>query len=200
MLGRMKGLGLPRKKLGKVFEKLQNFRPYLRLFMSWKKLPLLYLRRLARELVFVLAFFFVVILLINLTLPKSPFETLKDNLLVNSYDTNSHRLLGQLLLNSNDFSPAETETLKAFNDPHSSEVLKIQAIKNQPDQIKKDIVFWQKLAETFPGYRDAYLKLAVLSGQIYRNFDVYKFLEKAAEIDPNNEVLKKLSLQPEFRL
>lgn len=56
------------------------------------------------------------------------------------------------------------------------------------EKIQKEIVFWQKTEEDFPGYRDGYLKLAILNWKIYQNDEAQKFLNKALEIDPNNSI------------
>ncbi len=192
MIGRMKVWALPRKIIGKLFEKGRIFRPARRLFMSGKHAPLLYFRRLFKELVFVLAVFFCALLIINLILPPSPFEKLKANVLINQNDRASHRLLGQMFYSINDFKTAQKETELAFNNQNNFELQKVMDAQNQPGEIKQEIVRWQKLLEILPGYRDAYLKLSILSQKIYRDFDSKKFLEKAEEIDPNNEILKKL--------
>lgn len=61
------------------------------------------------------------------------------------------------------------------------------------EEIQKEIFLWQKTADEFPGYRDAYLKLAILNWKLNRNFETQKFLNKALEIDPNNEVVNEVS-------
>lgn len=63
----------------------------------------------------------------------------------------------------------------------------------QTNKVNEEIIFWQKITEEFPSFRDAYLKLAILNYKINRLFDSQKFLNKAIEIDPNNEVVKKIS-------
>lgn len=57
------------------------------------------------------------------------------------------------------------------------------------EEIQKEILLWQKTVEDFPGYRDAYLKLAILNWKLNRNFETQKLLNQALEIDPNNELL-----------
>lgn len=142
-----------------------------------------YLSRLLKELSFLLPITVLLILVINLLTPKSPFEISKDNL--------SHLLLAQQLITTNQFTQAKKEANLA-ND--SELFLKIQQIENQPEEIKKEIISLQKLTEQYPNYRDAYFKLAILNWKLYRPFDSKKYLDKALEIDPNNEVAKKLIL------
>lgn len=68
---------------------------------------------------------------------------------------------------------------------------KVALETGQREKIQKEIVFWQKTTEGFPGYRDGYLKLAVLNWKIYQTDEAQKFLQKALEIDPNNETIKR---------
>lgn len=61
------------------------------------------------------------------------------------------------------------------------------------EKIQKEILFWQKTTEDLPGYRDGYLKLAILNWKIYQNDEAQKFLNKALEVDPNNRVANSLT-------
>lgn len=65
-------------------------------------------------------------------------------------------------------------------------------IEDRGEAIKKEIVYWQKVTDAFPYFRDAYIKLAVLNFRVDRLLDARKYLEMALEIDPNNEVTKEL--------
>ncbi|MCL4389999.1 MAG: hypothetical protein M1484_01065 [Patescibacteria group bacterium] len=78
---------------------------------------------------------------------------------------------------------------------HSPKKLSAAEIKKVQD-IKSQIIYWQKIAGELPGYRDAYLKLAVLNYDIGRNFDAKKFLDTALEIDPNSSQAATLSSLP----
>ncbi len=61
------------------------------------------------------------------------------------------------------------------------------------EKVKKEIIFWQKTVEEFPGYRDGYLKLAILNWKIYQNDEAKNFLEKARTVDPNNRLENSLT-------
>lgn len=55
-----------------------------------------------------------------------------------------------------------------------------------------DITFWQRIVEENPTYRDGWIRLAV---GYYEDGDIDKAIEaldKAKEIDPNNETVKSL--------
>lgn len=112
--------------------------------------------------------------------PKSSFEISKDNL--------DHHFLAQELIAVNQFASAKKEARLA-NDKKL--INSIETIENQPEEIEKEIIKMQKLAEQYPKYRDVYLKLAILNWKLYRHFDFKKYLDKALELDPNNEAIKK---------
>ena len=69
-------------------------------------------------------------------------------------------------------------------------------INKEWEETKKEIVFWQKTVEEFPGYRDGYLKLAILNWKIYQTDEAKSFLEKARTVDPNNRL--EISLTQAF--
>ena len=82
-------------------------------------------------------------------------------------------------------------TILLFNF-YPPELKKIETINKEQEEIKKQIIFWQQTTNSFPGYRDSYIKLAILNWKLFRDFDSQKFLEQALQIDPNNEVINKL--------
>ena len=125
---------------------------------------------------------FLLILLVHLLTPKTQFEKNKE--------ARNYQALAQELIASNQLGEAKHELL-----PNSPELLIIKNLEAQPEEIKTQIIFWQKIADEFPNYRDANIKLAILNWKISRLFDAQKFLNKALEIDPNFEVIKQLSLQ-----
>lgn len=128
-----------------------------------------------------LPIFFLLFLIINL-FSQTDFEINKD--------AGNHPALGNQLLSHNQLDEAQIEFKLANDNEGLSQVAKI---KSQPEEIKTQIIFWEKIVAEFPNYRDAYLKLAILNYKINRLFDAKKYLDKALEIDPNNEVAKKLS-------
>lgn len=138
-----------------------------------------YRANLLAELHFFLPFFFLFILFFNYLTPRTSFEKNKD--------TGNHNALAQALIATNQLEEASHEL------PLGSPLLTyIDQIKSQPEEIKKQIIFWETVSQELPNYRDAYIKLAILNWKIYRLFDAQKFLARALQIDPNNEVSLKL--------
>lgn len=127
-----------------------------------------------------LPFIFLIVLVINLAIGKTAFEKAKD--------IRDHQSLGSALLETNQIDEAERE----FKIISSPSIAKIAVIKSQPQKIAEEISFWQKIVTQFPNYRDAYLKLAVLNLQLNHPTEAKMFLDKALQIDPNNEVAKQL--------
>ena len=64
----------------------------------------------------------------------------------------------------------------------------------QKEKIYQEIQFWQAIVAQFPNYRDAYLKLAILSWEVHLDGQAIQYLDHAREIDPNNENLKKIEI------
>lgn len=151
-----------------------------------------YFSRLIRELHLILPVTLLIIFATNLLSPKSLFELSKETAQQNPSAASHHLFLAQQLLTTNQFTQAETEARLAANE---ETLQKIQEVKNQPEDIKGQIRFWQEVIDQFPNYRDAYIKLAILNWKIYRSFEAKRNLEKAFQIDPNNEVLNNLNLR-----
>ncbi len=126
--------------------------------------------------------------------------------MLNPHDISSHLLLTQAYLEQGDMEAVEREltlaqglTANSLSVTTSSVLgtslspLKIwQKIQNEPQRIKEEIVYWQKIVAERPSYRDAYLQLAILNYQIYENQKAKDYLNKALELDPNFEPTQKL--------
>lgn len=124
-------------------------------------------------------------------------------------DLSNHLLLTQKYLDQGNMKAVERELILAqnlstrpassFPLPTSSVLgvtlspLKIlEKIKNEPQKIKDEIVFWEKIVADKPNYRDGYLRLALLNYQIYENQKARVYLERAKTLDPNFETTKEL--------
>lgn len=149
----------------------------------------IYFSRLTRELAVILPAGLLILLVFNLLQPKSQFAISKDNVLQNSADSSVHLFLAQQLFATNQFKEAEKEALLAGNQQLLDE---IKAVKSQPEEIRSEILWLRKIIDQYPNYRDAYLQLAIRNWQLYRPFEARKFLEKALEIDPNNQTAVQL--------
>lgn len=144
----------------------------------WRK----YIKRLVKEFKIILPGFLFLVLVINFFFGRGEFGNAKEKLLINSGDVSSRNYLAEKLLEKNQLW--ETQNILHQN---------IDEKLNEPERVKKEILKWQEISENFPGYRDSYLKLAILNWKIYRDFDSKKFLEKALELDPNNETARLIN-------
>lgn len=154
----------------------------------------------------VLAGFLVVNLFPSLPSDFFAFERAKLAVMFYPNDLNSHLFLVQEYLKRGELEEVERELLLAQEltektpETTSSGVLgatlspiKILAkIKNEPQRIKNEISFWEKVVSEKPDYRDAYLQLAILNYQIYENEKAKEYLRIALELDPNYEPARKL--------
>lgn len=69
---------------------------------------------------------------------------------------------------------------------------KQKELTNEKFRILKEVSFWENEVITKPGYRDAYMKLAVLNFQMKNFTEARVNLEKALELDPNFEKGREL--------
>lgn len=158
--------------------------------MSLGHLVRIYFSRLVKELSAILPIGLLIILLANLLAPQSQFDVAKQNVLEHPADPRPHAFLARQFFATNQFTKAQVEARLA-NDQNLLQ--QIQDINSQPEKVKKDIALLQKIIAQLPNYRDAYIRLAILNWKLSRPFDAQKYLEKALEIDPNNEVATTLS-------
>ncbi|MEK7565745.1 MAG: hypothetical protein AAB506_01715 [Patescibacteria group bacterium] len=61
------------------------------------------------------------------------------------------------------------------------------------EMVSQEIGKYEEMVNKYPGYRDAYIKLAILNWKIYKNDEAKRYLEMALAIDPNNEVATSLA-------
>lgn len=126
----------------------------------------------------------------------SLFDQQKKEVLKNPFRPEPHFQLAQLYLENNNLESAKKELLLALNlDPDYQKAKDLEKeIENQekgPQRIKAEIQEWEKVLEEKPDYRDAYLQIAVLNWQIYKETEAREAVNKALELDPNFEAGKK---------
>lgn len=133
-------------------------------------------------------------------------QAAKTSVMLFPKDVSFHLLLVQEYLKRGNMSAVERElniaqTLSTYYPlPTTNSVLGLTLspakiwtkIKNEPQRIKSEIIFWEKIIADKPEYRDAYLQLALLHYQIYETNKAKEYLQKAKELDPNFEVIKQL--------
>ncbi|MCL5438843.1 MAG: hypothetical protein M1268_02540 [Patescibacteria group bacterium] len=59
------------------------------------------------------------------------------------------------------------------------------------DSVKKEIVFWQGIAEKYKDYRDAYFKISLLEYELGNKQRSSYYLQKTLALDPNFEAGRK---------
>lgn len=147
----------------------------------------------------VLAAFLVINLFPALPADFLSYERARLAVMLYPEDLSSHLFLAQEYLKRGSLAGVERELLLAQeltekNPPAtSSGVLGaflspakiLEKIKNEPQKIKNEISFWEKIIAEKPDYRDAYLQLAILNYQIYENEKAQEFIKKALALDPN---------------
>ncbi|MDP3998350.1 MAG: hypothetical protein Q8P89_01945 [bacterium] len=111
--------------------------------------------------------------------PKAHLDLAEKYLSVNNLENARRELLIGL-----SFNPENTELQKALTE--------VENRINQPRRVKEEIENWEKIAQDFPGYRDAYLKLAHLYYSVYQNDQSRQNLKKTLELDPNFEPAQEM--------
>lgn len=140
-----------------------------------------YLARLIKELRIIAPILLIIVLAINFSASKSEFQVAKEQLLTKD-DQETKIFITDKLLENNQIK--EVRQILGENATREIEI--------QPNIVQANITNWQELANNFPNYRDADLKLAILNWKIYRMFDAKKYLELALGVDPNSELARKL--------
>ncbi|MBI4999241.1 hypothetical protein HZB97_00535 [Candidatus Gottesmanbacteria bacterium] len=133
------------------------------------------------------------------------FERMKLAVMLAPNNISSHLLLSQEYLKRGDMEAVERELLLAQNlvepsSPNSPTVLGaslsplkiLEKIKNEPQKIRQEVSFWEKVAMEKQDYRDAYIRLAILNYQIYETERAKEYLKKALELDPNFEPAREI--------
>lgn len=64
--------------------------------------------------------------------------------------------------------------------------------KNEPARQKQHEDYWQKILLTHPDYRDAYIQLAYLFYQTNDLSQARANIQKASDLDPNNDSVRQL--------
>ncbi len=133
-------------------------------------------------------------------------EQAKLTVMLSPQSLSPHLLLAQEYLKRGDLEGTERElllaqTLATANRLGSnnsvlaaslSPLKVLERIKNEPQRVRGEIAFWEKVILDKPDYRDAYLQLALLNYQSYEKDKAKFYLGKAIELDPNFEPTKEL--------
>ena len=128
-------------------------------------------------------------------MPKSRFQQIKEKLIKNPHNSQAHLALAEKFLKNNQFPQAEKElqiSQKEKENDQQLQALLLKKHRSDPQDIKKLITAWKKIAAAKPNYRDAYLQLAILYYQIYKQEEAQRYLQKALALDPNFKLAHQL--------
>ncbi len=65
------------------------------------------------------------------------------------------------------------------------QIQQVKEVQQQRVVLQSKLTKWEKILSTHPGYRDGYMKLAMLDYQLGDKIDANKNIENALTIDPN---------------
>lgn len=71
---------------------------------------------------------------------------------------------------------------KSSEEPPASSVLGAQV----EQKLEISYEFWKRVIQEKPDYRDAYVQLAIVTSQLKKTDEAKMYIERAAELDPNN--------------
>ncbi len=151
------------------------------------------------------AIFIIIVLISPFFLPTNNFQQAKEKLLRNSRDSQSQITLAKEFLINNQLEETEKILFLTQNQINqaNNQVLGKQTVQelgelwqkklySDPKEIRKLILVWEEIIMEKPNYRDAYLQLAYLHYKLFENEKAKKYLQKAIELDPNYEPVRKL--------
>jgi len=146
------------------------------------------IRKVSRYFGVILAASFIFFSLISFFWPKNSFQLLKEKIVKAPYDYEAHLQLAEVYLQNNQYQKAENELwqLRVLGTSTSKfgQLLQQKLLQN-PNDIKRLIIGWEKIVNQRPGYRDGWLQLAYLNYKIYEDEKAKEYLAKVLEIDPN---------------
>lgn len=83
--------------------------------------------------------------------------------------------------------------LRSYELLEGEKVLRAASIQRQA--LESQRIYWLKVIRDYPGYRDAYFKLAVLSYQLGDKKQAKTYLDSTLSIDPNFKEAQEFSKQ-----
>lgn len=144
--------------------------------------------------------FFILLFVFFISLfPKNTFELSKNNLIVNPHDLSSRFLLIEELISHHQLNEARTELVNLRNQD-SDKVLgasiEIDRLwqnyqENNPQELEKLIIYWEKFNLENPTYLPAYVYLAYYYSQLGKNDLAQSYLHEALILDPTFEPAKE---------
>lgn len=114
------------------------------------------------------------------------------------FQSKSHELLAKIYLEMGQVKMAQKELslAKKMSSPDLISIEELEDVlektKKEPETIRQEISFWEKVVQEKPDYRDAYFQLAVLNYKIGNHQQAEKWLNKVFELDPAFEPAQEL--------
>lgn len=155
-------------------------------------------KKLCHEIKVIVPLLALAIFILNSSLSKNAFTVAKENILANKNSPNAHHHLGNLFLTNNQYDLAEKEAALAISKLKNSTkqktfqsfLEKVTKAKNLETKILEEHRFWIKLTNSYPVYRDAYIKAAIFSLKQGRSFEAKKYIEMASYLDKNYPIIQ----------
>ena len=141
-----------------------------------------------------IAFLFLLIIG-SLFLPKNSLQQAKEKLLDNPNDFESYLIIAEEFIDNNQFVEAEhvlqlAQSIQTNNQ--NLEKLWQKKYYSDPQDIRRLINAWKKVANEKPDCRDCYFQLAILHTKLYQDEKAREYLSCVLDLDPNFEPAKKL--------
>ena len=164
------------------------------------------IKRVDQKLVFLLTTAtFLFLVFPSLFFSKSQFDEARNLVMKNPKNTEAHLTLANEFLKNNQLQEAEKELMIIADleqkENGNSRVLgsdtKLQELfiawqDQNPEEIRKKIIKWEKNVTDFPSYRDGYIYLSYYNYKLGQKGIAEEYLQKALEIDPSYEPAKEL--------
>ncbi len=143
--------------------------------------------------------FMVIILYLFFSLfsPASDFDKARMRVLKNPKDAHAHLVLSRIFKSAYDLEKALQEIqiasyLSSQDEVIKAEIASLYALKDKPNQLQKELDYWQKISWQKSNYRDAFVQKAILEYQLKDTAGAKADLQKALELDPNYEYALKM--------
>lgn len=79
-----------------------------------------------------------------------------------------------------------------FNQTTARQLDQTQKLIEQPEELRKQISFWEEIIQENPYYRDVLLRLSLLSYQLVDDQKAQEYWQRAFYLDPNNDLVQKV--------
>ena len=185
--------GQTAKLAKKINSTIKQFNNIAILDISRKVLPQVFQPRTAG---YILTFILIITAGAGVYLRLFPANTqltkLKQAVLKRPFSPYPHQQLGNYYLQAGLLPQAHYEFKLAQQLGATAGTDAYQSYLQRRSKLQQEVAFWNKIVHQQPGYRDGYLKLALLYYQLRQPQRAKTYLKLAQQIDPNYPPLKQL--------